>query len=598
MKHLVVNDNVKLVKEEKYIFVDQLMANKVLAYNKNINYCVIKNPWLNKERYQEAHDYIASFKKKVLSELVEQLNEIYKLKFDYNQWNILIGMWLTDILFLIYDHYTRITSIDERFNLVINKINIETNRSVAESISSMVCDDYFNAFIYSVICKELGIEIIYKEERDSTKVIKKLCYYMQSKYGRKKIADKLIKKKRKSKHDFNGAIIDKVKEGTEIVVIKGRFPNGLENAIKDEVGDRIVMFSDSDFENIESYIICDTQDEHPISINFDNLTFDNRFEEIAAKIVPCIIPEEFCVNNFINIYKKAENIIKQWNIKKIYSSAYIGIGFLASMCASLEYDKNVEVIDIQHSAGYNLNNSAIYNESLVFDKILTWGWKTGRKIYGCDIDSFSINRTILSENMSYDSKSDRILYATNQIESYEVGRGLICDNYEKRHFELIDELNEDEKKHLIVRLFTDDINSSIMHKYICEYKNIKLENVREIKFYDSLSRSKLLICDSYGSTHIESMILNHPVMFFNGIDMPIKNEQVEDLLDELKKVYIYADSPKELMDNYRKIDNIKQWWDSSIVQETVKRYLDVCANGYNKDLKKIWISEFLKENIN
>lgn len=596
MRHLIVNDDVKIIKCEQYLFVNQLMSDKVMMHNRKIDCSVIKNPWLDKERYQKAHDYIAEFKNKVLSELVVQLNKNYNIEFDYNQWNMLIGIWLTDILFLIYDHYTRITSINEEFDIVINKINVQMQKTISESISCMVCDDNYNAFLYSIICKELGVKVHCKENKNIFKKINKVCYYMQSKYGRRILIDKIMKKQKKSVAVTSTQFNNKVKEDTEVVIIKGRFPAQLEKDIESEFTNKVVFFSDSDFEDIEKQIICSNQTCHHINIDLNNITLNNKYEEIAIKIITNMIPKELMMENFMTIYKKAQDITQRWKIRKIYSSAFVGMDFLASMCACFEYKKNVEIVDIQHSAVYNLNNSLAYHESLIFDDFLTWGWKEDEKKSNCNIKPFYINRIVHPLNMDCFKSSTRILYATNPIEKYEIGRGLICDNYEKKHFQFINELDEFEKTQIVVRLFADDINSTIMHKYTQSYKNIKLENVREIKFYDSLACSKILICDSFGSTHIESMIWNHPVMFFNGIEMPIKNRQVEELLNELKEVYIYADSPKELIDNYRKIENIDDWWNSNSVQNAIKKYLHICANGYDEDLKNIWINELLKSN--
>ena len=592
MKYLVVNNDIVFNKGKNYLFVDKLLADKSLMYYRNIRFCVSENPWMDKERYQEAHDYVAQLKKKFLLAFVTQLNEKYELEFDFNQWNLLIGTWLTDIIFLLYDHYTRITSIEEEFKLIMKDFTINTRKTLIDSLVSMVRDDDFNAYLYYCICKELGVEVVYDNQNDYILKLKKILYYLQSSAGRKMLVTKLLKNKTLKNENGIDLFVDKVKDNTETVVVKGRFPGDLEKDIKEEVEERIVMFTDVEFEKIEKKILSSIEDDSTVTIILDGMEYDNKFEEIVGKIVPELIPIEFNLVAFRKYYECAKIITKNWNIKKIYSSAYIGVGVLASMCACLEYERNVEIVDIQHSATYNLDNSVIYAEALLFNKILTWGWKATNNEYNCNINNFHISRTVPAIRMPYDYDSTRILYASNGIEYYECGRGYICDNYVTRHFQLIDAMNEFEKKQIVVRLFVDDISNPIVHKYICSYKNIKLENVLERKFVDSLLCSKILICDSYGSTHIESMILNHPVIFFNGIDMPIKNEQVEYLLEDLKKVYIYADSPEELLSNYRKIENIEQWWNSDAVQTTVRRYLDVCANGYNKDLKRIWIDEF------
>lgn len=315
---------------------------------------------------------------------------------------------------------------------------------------------------------------------------------------------------------------------------------------------------------------------------------ENDFEKLLDSMVAAFIPKTF-FEGAGELYNEAKNICKKWKYKKIYHSACMEEIFL--LCAGIMRERGCLVCDIQHSAVYGNVYYFGFTEYSLYDRFCTWGWKPVGIPYR-SIRNVAISRIPQKADRSGALKKDKILLACNNPELSIGGTGWSYLKYTKRQKEFIDNLSDECKKQLVIR--TDITRSQSDLKIWCKkkYPYIKFESRFEISFTDSVKESKLLVCDYYGSPHIEALMLGCPFVIYNAAQLISPNIGLQSILDRMDRLGIYCEDGIEMAKVIsERICDIDAWMEQDEVKEVLRDYKHE-VTGADQDIIKLWCSEF------
>ncbi len=602
---LVIGDAEELIDEgcDEFIIAENIIAGNISARKEWLKPPkVLESPWVTWD-YGQAINYLWDLRKRILVELSPALERVNHILLSPGEWDLVLCGWMNAFLFSLYDKYLRLKSLRLE--------NIETigyypdfRKIGIVDIGAIEASDDCNTMLYAFLCEQMGIKISLKtyskriEAAEPKRTGKKLAHMVarviRDPYFRQYFLNKLSAKFEKRK-DQEVVRLSEIPPNCETLLLGSRLPKPVVSEIESSTGGKV---SDFDYRYIDerkreilSHIVFD--EELRSKIEFKSFTPQNVFEECVIKIVKDVLPLEV-VEGFPELYREAHVITEKWNVNKIYSSAYVAFSAMDSICTVLAKRKGAKFVDIQHSGTYGLNAVLSAVERQVADEFLTWGWMPNDGLGSSTVRPVAINRLPRSAVYKEGRKKNRILYASNFVKRYESGSGICDDDYINQHFKFIDSLNQSTRCRLVTRCYISEHSGyGIVPRYKECYPDIELEPVGGfMSFTDSVNASELVVSDDYGSTHIESMIIGVPTMFFLGAHIRIKEQQIMDLLKHLREIKVYAETPEEAARNVMEIENYDEWWNSPEVKAGVKAYLDIVARGYDR-MSGVWRGEFV-----
>ena len=127
-----------------------------------------------------------------------------------------------------------------------------------------------------------------------------------------------------------------------------------------------------------------------------------------------------------------------------------------------------------------------------------------------------------------------------------------------------------------------------------KYPMIKIENASEIKFTESLMESELLICDYYGSSHLEALMLEKPFVMFEGVKIIGINPDIKEFLHSFEEFGVYKKTGKELAEQIVNHKDYNVWLSDNNLQKCYSEYLNRLTSA-NQNLVELWAEEFNKD---
>ena len=229
---------------------------------------------------------------------------------------------------------------------------------------------------------------------------------------------------------------------------------------------------------------------------------------------------------------------------------------------------------------------------VVWDRFITWGWEATPNTLG-KIMPVAMSRLPLQTKKQYKQK-EKILLATGIPELNDYGAGWNYDRYVYEQKEFISNLSDMQRKKLVIRLRISDRDKSggLVTWCIEKYPEIKYENMNEIPFTDSLMESEFLVCDYYGTPHIEALMMGKPFVMFEGAHINVHNPAAREYLSKMESVGIYKKSGKEMALEISKHEKIDEWLSCKEIKDITIEYLNKMT-GADKDIIDIWTEEFV-----
>lgn len=586
----VVNPNPQYIDKsvEKYIFLNESIYRDENDDFFKGKYRFLKYPMLDEYQYMERKKYIARLSDRVIEHYGKIVNTKFGLHLSVRQWKYYIGIWIEDFLFDAYDRYNKILAIDteEIFIICNDEESVLINQQQFGFINGY--DPDFQMQLYSKLFSFMGMNVRIKHVSKNKKRLHR-GYEEFRKWKNRFIIilkdPERIKKKLYEK--YNPEVLT---GNTRVLVVESRMPKIMEEHILDQCDGKVEFVGAQYFWQRQNFatnkLVSNYDDRKKFFTGFSAL---NEFEKLVDKLLIYFMPITFFEALPI-IHEIACTMTKDWSYKKIYHSAHITELF--AMCCALMKDKDTEISDIQHSGVYGDLFGFGYKEYRTWDRFLTWGWKNQEPTFNC-IYPVAMSRFPIKAKKNYQVKN-KILMVTCMPELCDSGAGWNFDSYISEQKKFIEGLSSDLRKQLVLRLRVSDkrMSGGLVDWCKKHYPEIRYENMNEIAFVDSVMESKLLVCDYYGTPHLEAMMLGKPVVMFEGAHVNIHNFAIKKYLRDMEKEGIYKKNGSTLAAEISKHEDLNNWLKGENIKKIIEEYLKEMTS-VDKDIVGEWVKEFL-----
>ena len=180
--------------------------------------------------------------------------------------------------------------------------------------------------------------------------------------------------------------------------------------------------------------------------------------------------------------------------------------------------------------------------------------------------------------------------------NYFVGQ-IVFGNRFLKYFEhqihLYGSLSKEISKKIKIRLYKDDFGWKLKKRFLDSYPNISFSDNSK-NFVNEAAQSKLVIIDHFGgTTFLELLTLNIPVIIVANSNLFIHREEASSLYKSLKDVGVVFTSNEEAAMQIPKITNDIEKW---MLNKERKKSIDNFKNKFaltDTYATKIWL-DFLK----
>jgi len=214
------------------------------------------------------------------------------------------------------------------------------------------------------------------------------------------------------------------------------------------------------------------------------------------------------------------------------------------------------------------------HEIAVSDTYVTWGWSDS-KYKNISPGPAFVNISKKSRGLSNDKTS--LLIVTDSTLRY----GKYCwdgteegTQYLSDQVALIKGLDDDIKSRVVVRLYDANTRDDTPHSLFWrnELPDVELSDGSS-SMAAQLSRSRLVVCTSLGTSQIEAMSQNIPTLILCNPLIVTTRHDATDVFKGLKLAGIYHETPESLSSHINKIwQNVDKWWHDPATQRARNAY--------------------------
>jgi putative transferase (TIGR04331 family) len=541
------------------------------------NVKLINLPEKEKENLQ---NYEKDFHLKVnrFSEYCRNILEGYhSVGFNQKSWGYIIGLWSYHFLCVCSDRYSRLLHVKECYpGIKIAGLEVKDKATLVpsslENFIEMLKAERYNAIIYTDIAKILCLNVqstsviyqgLHVEDSNARKLIaetaKKFMYklflrrakiVLQNPYLPKNILFKLFVFSR-------GRILPLPKYKAEL------------KSNKTNLDKRYRLFSEP-FEG----------DECNLSL-------------IINKLAPLMFPKS-TLENFKNLLQRIE-IYNGKHIQAIFTSAGWYYDEQFKFLAAVFHKNGRMVVSAPHGGGQFVRRfyHVKYYELALVDCYYASGVMPAvncENAVALPAPKYFYVKNYFHKYMKK-NKQSFLLYGLTSSPAYTADFDFFPEDfssYMKFIKRFLEALSPTFHNRLTVRAHREDMGWGV-HDYTRQISaKIKFDDWRN-SFYQSLSASRLYICDHVSTTYAEALMANQPIlMFFDRREMRITAEAIP-FFERFKDVGVFHDTPESAAAYVEKIyDHVDDWWFSTKVQECRKLFCDNFALT-SKHASKDWL---------
>ena len=172
------------------------------------------------------------------------------------------------------------------------------------------------------------------------------------------------------------------------------------------------------------------------------------------------------------------------------------------------------------------------------------------------------------------------------------GCGEIFDNYIIQQKAFISNLTKELRTKLVIRMDERDELTDLRKWCKKKYPEVHFESIGDMTFTASALESELIVCDYYGSPHIEALMLGKPFVMFSGGNILVKNESINRYLIEMKKVGVYAENGKTMATEILRHKDFREWLSSENITKILEAY-KLEMTGADKNIINTWYKELI-----
>ena len=525
---------------------------------------ILEYHWNSKTKFIEDSKYILKLYESYVIKIAKALNKYHKINEDIKYWETLIGEWFLNFTSVLYDRWELINSdVINKYNIqMIDDLQLDVPEAPNESHINYN-SDLWNQYVFDRI-------IQFRNVNSTTRVsIKNLNNAFEPKYIKSQNLRRIVF------NNFN--------KNSELFVFRSNFGllNELLISLKKNKRASIAL--------LPKFIINSNDNINTSNRNLKlNLVSGDNFEKFLSQMIDLFIPKSF-IEDYEEINSFVEINMPGYSKNVVTSNAHIDhIPFIFWLARNRKNINNFVVLQNGGSIGSALVQCQEYLDQKISDTYITWGWEGDK---GKNIRSLGASKIIkLKKKFKYKSanKKDILIVTTNgpryHYTSISQSHGPQFIDEINKIVKLCQSLNEDIKKNLILRLNPKDFGWEINKKIKTILPELRIDNNKD--FYKSIVDRKLLIFNYNGTSFLEALSLNIPLLLVLDQNIWHIRDSEKKYFKLLRDVGILHTSQTSIRNFIEKNSkNIEIWWKHELLQKNIKIFCDRFIK-YDKDLIK------------
>jgi len=548
------------------------------SFWEGLNYEMLPYHWDDRQKLYKDYLYLADIYEKYLAILSERLNEIHRVSHSVRYWRIVVGLWLSYFIEILFDRYSSILTAMDSKKVTNTWVSLGESdewmipRDFSE-FNTWILSDLYNHYLYSkVIMGTGGIPFEIKRmpllpqqslSNRNMPFLKKTLRRTLELYARC-VPDVLNRRVFVSTYL---SVLDLIKLQIEMRQLPYPFAPRI-------AGDR-------------------TNVNWSLRKHISFPPCSDRFELLLNQLLSEQIPLIY-IEGYSDMCRKALSSFPKHPEMIFTANAYhVDEGF--KFWASYHAERGVKLVVAQHGGNFGtaLWISAEEHQIKISDRYYTWGWRSESSLQVVPLPAGKL----VSERRKIQSKPDGIiLWTTMSLPRYSyflysvpVSSQMLDYLEEQRRF--VKAVSPEVHRLLLLRLY--------MHDYGWDEKDRWAEMDPDIKIYggsksfiQQLNESRLCISTYNSTTYLETFAANFPtILFWNPLHWELR-DSAKLYFDELEKVGILHYTPESAAVKVNEIYRHPElWWQSTEVQRAKSMFCEQFART-SRDWLDEWTREF------
>ena len=271
--------------------------------------------------------------------------------------------------------------------------------------------------------------------------------------------------------------------------------------------------------------------------------------------------------------------------RQVYSS------FLFTIFAADSINHGGKLEIVQHGGNYCIEKYIGLWEFEIADKFYTWGNGFVAKNKG-NMFAMPTPKTLSVRKR----KRQNILFVGYAFRPYvAMFRNLYTMKIEEVYREedlFFQELSQMSKETLRVRCYPVDPWWGRKESLVRKFPWMQFDD--NPNYYISMSEAKLIVTHIISTTCMESINCDIPTIIFCSKDFFIPDENAIEILNELRRVQVLFDDPKNAAELINNIPTVDAWWNETERKAVVSRFRKMYASRGSFPKWK-WIKEMMRE---
>jgi len=557
-------------------------------YLKDKDFIVVDKIWRDKGFTERSIDYIDELYERLLKDLSRSLNEFHNVTHDLRMWRMIVGPWLNFIVAIVFDRWFTLEKATKEYDILgttigKNDLKCLVRSNLKEFISASSADEFNSCLISFMIKNYTSIkycEVIKNEN----------CLYV----------------KKKQKKTLYGVFRSSILNVINLFAIKNKI--SIMTVQLPLVQQLKVMLALKQFPSWYEYVdISDLTVDPDKRKNFHIEHMGNAvtdFESMLYTIASELIPSVY-LENYYNVVNRIDKLSWPKNPSLIFTANRHLHDDVFKIWASHKVNDGAKLFIMQHGGGRGtvLHSMFFDHEDKISDKVLSWGDANNSSQNAIRFSSAKLNN--LSNTLKQKQNGDiLIIMAVTSPYIHKISTNLLYSNMDKYYsdvFNFVRTLSDSVQKRIKVRNVIEDKKWEQVKRWSKEFGNIKFDDIFS-PLSSSMNRSRLAIVTYNGTTILEALASNFPVIaFWDYETRPLTKIAKEDynLLVSVGILHYSPESAALLLNEI--VDDITSWWSSDYLQKTRKYFCAKYAyvsTDYIKDWKEIVNQTFAQDKLN
>ncbi len=550
-----------------------------------LRYRVMPSPWDDRERFEEAAQYLDECFGRMLDSLTDYLNAVHHQDLSRRYWQILIGPWLFHGLHILYDRYIHLQEAlarDPRLQtFTLDPQWFRTPQDTGQFVH-WSCDDPFNLQLFSQLLEGMGLSFPTRGFRNG--------WPQDTGEDSNGGWPAFFKKTLRSGLSPLGSGLRRILDRRCCTFLCDLYlPRGIRWAMAWRTGLRAlpVRIEANGAGNIPRVI--PSEDRRTLA----SLPSTGEFERIFVGILPRIFPIQY-LEDYLSM--RAEVLQRYPRNPEVVVSAvgwYFNepFKFLAGETAA----QGGRLVAVQHGGGYGVHrrNPCERHEAQVSDSYWVWGWADPKDGRLRNLPAPRFSQLSRGFRKRIPPRGDSVLFiATDNpryfCRFYSTPQGTQWEDYlgwQQRFFEAVP---AQLRSHLCFRPHRHQFGNEICQRLSERFPELQWDCRGPLE--RSLQGRGLVVIDHLGTSLLEILVMNIPtVLFWNPSWWEIRSE-AEPYFDPLRKGGILLDSPEAAAAKVLEIyTDSSLWWSQPTVQRARRGFVERFALR-----REDWVNEWAK----